>query len=100
MEADASLWVAEDMVPHSQERRRNVSRNSVDQESRGRGTLREEELVLSPPPAALSWEAGGTILAGASCDLLKEKWRRQDMIRSGLNLGIEDPLERYKFSYF
>lgn len=49
MEADASLWVAEDMVPHSQERCRNVSRNSVDQGSRGRGTLREEELVLLPP---------------------------------------------------
>lgn len=57
MEADASLWVAEDMVPHSQERRRNVSRNSVDQGSRGRGTLREEELVLPPPRRRL--ELGG-----------------------------------------
>lgn len=37
MEADASLWVAEDMVPHSQERCRNVSRSSVDQEVGGGG---------------------------------------------------------------
>lgn len=96
MEADASLWVAEDMVPHSQETRRNVSRSSVDQGSGGRGDT--ERRGTSPVPA-LSWEAGGAIPAGASCDSLK-KWRWQDVIRSGLNLGTEDPFESYQFSHF
>lgn len=60
------------------------------------GTHREKRNV-GPTP---SCEANGTILAGATCDLPKEKWEWQDGMGSGLNFSTEDTLESYQSSHF
>lgn len=83
MEAGISLWVAEDVVPHTQETQ------ECEQEQHGPGNWGRTERSSKCWPH-LGWEAKGTIPAGAS----------RDVIGSGLNFGTEDPLESYQSSHF